>query len=276
MTTAPIAGDAPAGPDPVTPPSPPEMIDRRLKVTSGRMWLGLLAFFALLVGGGVWSVYGKAADEVEGVGAMVPAGGFIEATAAIAGTVDEVRVAAGDHVADGQVVATVTDTDGRRHDITSVTDGTIEALLERRGSYVDAGETVAVIVPRDAPVEAVLYVGAVEGKAIQPGMTVYISPTTAPSSEYGSIVGTVTSIPTLYVTRGQLDLTLGSENPLSDELLGRGPGLEIGVALERADTPSGYRWSSSNGPAFTITSGTIFSGAVVIKRDSPGQQILGR
>jgi hypothetical protein len=48
------------------------------------------------------------------------------------------------------------------------------------------------------------------------------------------------------------------------------------VQLESADTPSGFAWTASNGPAFPITSGTLVDGSVVIDESSPVEQILGR
>jgi HlyD family secretion protein len=122
----------------------------------------------------------------------------------------------------------------------------------------------------------VLYVGAADGKQILPGMTAFIAPSTTPSSQYGTMKGTVTEVSSLTVGAEQLGVSLGRNSPLIGALLDRGPALEVVVTLERADTPSGFAWTASNGPNFPITSGTLVDGSVVIDEGSPFQQILGR
>jgi HlyD family secretion protein len=107
-------------------------------------------------------------------------------------------------------------------------------------------------------------------------MTAFIAPSTTPSSQYGTMKGTVTEVSSLTVSAEQLGVSLGRNSPLIGALLDRGPALEVVVTLERADTPSGFAWTASNGPNFPITSGTLVDGSVVIDEGSPFQQILGR
>jgi HlyD family secretion protein len=107
-------------------------------------------------------------------------------------------------------------------------------------------------------------------------MTAFIAPSTTPSSQYGTLKGKVTEVSGLTVSAEQLAVTLGANSPLIPVLLERGPALEVTVQLERADNPSGFVWSASNGPDFPITSGTLVDASVVIDEGSPVQQILGR
>jgi HlyD family secretion protein len=49
-----------------------------------------------------------------------------------------------------------------------------------------------------------------------------------------------------------------------------GPLIQVDVALEHDPaTPTGYRWSSSRGPNLEISSGTLTSGGVIVKKDRP-------
>ena len=166
--------------------------------------------------------------------------------------------------------------DGEVEQVRSAIDGTIVALLVKLGSFVDAGSPVATIEPVGSDLQVVLYVGAADGKQILPGMTAFIAPSTTPSSQYGTMKGTVTEVSSLTVSAEQLGVSLGRNSPLIGALLDRGPALEVVVTLERADTPSGFAWTASNGPNFPITSGTLVDGSVVIDEGSPFQQILGR
>ena len=161
-------------------------------------------------------------------------------------------------------------------EVTSAIDGTILALLVKLGSYVDAGSPVATIEPAGSDLQVVMFIGAGDGKQVRPGMTAFIAPSTTPSSQYGAMKGTVIEVSGSTVSAEQLGVTLGTNSPLIDVLLDRGPALEVDVELQRADTPSGFVWSASNGPEFPITSGTLVDGSVVIDEGSPVQQILGR
>jgi HlyD family secretion protein len=166
--------------------------------------------------------------------------------------------------------------DGSVKEVSSAIDGTILALLVKLGSYIDAGSPVATIEPAGSDLQVAMFVGAGDGKQIRPGMTAFIAPSTTPSSQYGTLKGKVTEVSGLTVSAEQLAVTLGANSPLIPVLLERGPALEVTVQLERADNPSGFVWSASNGPDFPITSGTLVDASVVIDEGSPVQQILGR
>ena len=256
--------------------TPAEQVEQRLQVTSPRMWLALVGFVVLIVAGLVWGILGRAADQVTGVGVMLPSAGLYDLSSPNAGVVRGITVRNGDPVTAGKTVLTMFRADGGVQDVTSAIDGTILAVLVKLGSYVPAGSPVATIEPAGSDQQVVIFVGAADGKQIRPGMTAFVSPSTTPSSQYGTMRGTVTEISGLTVSAEELGVTLGTNSPLIPVLLDRGPALEVAVQLERADTPSGFAWTASNGPDFPITSGTLADGSVVIKQSSPVQQILGR
>lgn len=51
--------------------SSPEQLDQLLDVVGPKGWLALLVLFALLLGGGVWSVFGELPSRVEGRGILL-------------------------------------------------------------------------------------------------------------------------------------------------------------------------------------------------------------
>lgn len=256
--------------------TPAERVEQRLQVTTPRMWLALAGFVVLIVAGIVWGVLGRAADQVTGIGVMLPSEGLYDLSAPTSGIVRGITAHNGDTATAGEVIANLVEPDGSVVEISSAIDGTIVALLVKLGSFVDAGSPIAIIEPAGSDLQVVMFVGAADGKQILPGMTVYIAPSTTPSSQYGSMVGTVTEVSSLTVSAEQLAVTLGRNSPLINALLERGPALEVVVTLQRADTPSGFAWTASRGPNFPITSGTLVDGSVVIEEGSPFQQILGR
>ena len=255
--------------------TPADRVEQRLQVTSPRMWLTLAGFIVLIVGGVVWGVLGRAADEVAGVGVMLPTDGLYDVASPVTGTVEGVAVQTGDHLHVGDPIVSVAEISGPSKDIRSDFSGTVVSMLVKRGTFVTAGAPVAVIEPEGSDLQVVLYVDAGGGKQIEPGMKVFISPSTTQSSQYGSMIGTVATVSSLTVSAAQLGLTLGQNSALIDPLIARGPALEVQVALQSADTPSGFAWTASDGPDFDITSGTLVDGAVVIAEGSPASQILG-
>ena len=256
--------------------TPAEQVEQRLQVTSPRMWLALVGFVVLIVVGLVWGILGRAADQVTGIGVMLPSDGLYDLSSPTPGIVRGITARNGDELTAGETVLHLALADGSVKEVTSAIDGTILALLVKLGSYVDAGSPVATIEPAGSDLQVAMFVGASDGKQVRPGMTAFIAPSTTPSSQYGAMRGKVTEVSGLTVSAEQLAVTLGTNSPLIDVLLDRGPALEVTVQLERADNPSGFVWSASNGPEFPITSGTLVDGSVVIDEGSPVQQILGR
>jgi HlyD family secretion protein len=47
------------------------------------------------------------------------------------------------------------------------------------------------------------------------------------------------------------------------------PVLRMIIQLDEADTPSGYRWSSSSGPDFQLRNGTATSARVIVDETRP-------
>ena len=269
-----IIEDAPPVPSRAT--TPAEQVEQRLQVTSPRMWLALAGFVVLIVVGLVWGILGRAADQVTGIGVMLPSDGLYDLSSPNPGIVRGIKARNGDELTAGETVLNLALADGSVKEVTSAIDGTILALLVKLGSYVDAGSPVATIEPAGSDLQVAMFVGASDGKQVRPGMTAFIAPSTTPSSQYGAMRGKVTEVSGLTVSAEQLAVTLGANSPLIKVLLDSGPALEVTVQLERADNPSGFVWSASNGPEFPITSGTLVDGSVVIDECSPVQQILGR
>lgn len=240
------------------------------------MWLALVGFVILIAAGLVWGVLGRAADQVTGIGVMLPSEGLYDLSSPTPGIVRGITAHSGDSVTGDEVVVWLEQADGQVREVRSAIDGTIVAVLVKLGTFVDAGSPVATIEPAGSDLQVAMYVGAADGKQITPGMTAFIAPSTAPSSQYGMMKGTVSEVSGLTVSAEQYAVTLGQGSPLIDVLLARGPALEVVVILERANNPSGFAWTSSNGPDFPITSGTLADASVVIDESSPAEQILGR
>ena len=103
----------------------------------------------------------------------------------------------------------------------------------------------------------VIFVPAGEGKKIQPGMPVELSPSTAKRDEFGFLMGRVRSVAELPSTPEGMMRTLQNKQ-MVQTLSNNAAPIEVVVDLERdSSTPSGYRWSSSRGPPIKINNGTL-------------------
>jgi HlyD family secretion protein len=141
--------------------------------------------------------------------------------------------------------------------------GHVVELKVNVGELVDHGTALLTLVPQGAlPGEAddlvsVIYVPAGEGKKIQPGMPVELSPSTAKRDEFGFLMGRVRSVAELPSTPEGMMRTLQNKQ-MVQTLSNNAAPIEVVVDLERdSSTPSGYRWSSSLGPPIKINNGTL-------------------
>jgi HlyD family secretion protein len=105
-------------------------------------------------------------------------------------------------------------------------------------------------------------------------MRARVSPTTVRVEEHGFIIGEVKSVSDFPATPEGLRRTLRNAN-LVDALTGRGAPVEVIVRLGvDAATPSGFQWSSSEGPPVPVFTGTLCSAAVEVASRRPAEYVL--
>ncbi|HEY9421966.1 MAG TPA: NHLP bacteriocin system secretion protein [Thermoanaerobaculia bacterium] len=152
--------------------------------------------------------------------------------------------------------------------------GRVLELLVDRGDVVSPGTPLLNLEVVSENLMAVLFVPATAGKRIEPDMAVRVSPSTVKREEFGSILGRVVWAAEYPSTARGMVRLLGNE-ALVDRLMKEGPPIQVNVALERdPSTPSGFRWSSSTGPSVKISSGTLATGAVVVREEAPVNLVI--
>ena len=246
-----------------------DTLENLLTITTPRLWLALAACLVAVSAAVIWAVTGSAPTTVSGFGIVLPASGIVNVTALAAGTVTSLPIVTGIQVAQGQTVA-VLSTQGGTTQVEAPVSGTIDQIYVTPGAFVGPGTPVAEMLPLGSPMSALMFVGAGEGKALRVGMRADISPSTAPSSQYGSISGVVTYISPLPLTQQRLVTLLGDRPGLVATVAQLGAPLEVAVTLLRdSSTPSGYAWTSGSGPGFDVTPGTLLTGSVLVSEQSP-------
>jgi HlyD family secretion protein len=154
--------------------------------------------------------------------------------------------------------------------------GRVIEVKKSVGDRVRTGEVIAIAEPpsESAQLEPVVYIDARNGKRIQPGMEVQVSPDTVKREEYGFMLGVVERVGEFPVTPQAVVAAVANEQ-LANQLLGQTSKIDLRVRLlPDPNTPSGFQWSSASGPPFGITSGTQVSVSVVVDRRAPITKVL--
>ncbi len=159
----------------------------------------------------------------------------------------------------------------RGADIKSPCAGRVIEINVDVGDPVTAGIAVLTLEPAGAQDKIVLaaFFPAGRGKRITPGMTAQIAPLTAPQEEFGFIRAEVVSVADYpATTRGMMRILRNTD--LVQELSSAGPPIEVRLKpVLDPQTPSGFKWSSSLGPHFAVTAGTLCSASVTIRQQPP-------
>lgn len=146
--------------------------------------------------------------------------------------------------------------------------GYVRELRSDVGQLVVAGQALASVEMAGAPLQAVVFVPT-EGKRIRPGMSVQVSPVTVRREEHGYMVGEVSFVSPQPATRQGMLRTLANEILVEQIAAGGAPFMVEVDLLDDPATPSGFRWSSGQGPPTTVESGTLVSVQVVVERQRP-------
>ncbi|MBD2385851.1 NHLP bacteriocin system secretion protein [Cylindrospermum sp. FACHB-282] len=161
--------------------------------------------------------------------------------------------------------------------IVSPSSGCILEITATQGQFATPGTPIGTLNTggKNTSIVAVSYFDLKDGKQIQPGMTIQITPDTTKRERFGGIVGKITSVSPLPVTKEGAASVIGNPD-LVAKLMPSGGG-EIEVRAEMAidsSTFSGYRWSSSKGPKLNISAGTTTSVRVKVEEQAPITYLL--
>ena len=248
----------------------PDELDRLMRVTDPRGWLALIALLALAAAAVVWGVFGTVPVQAEGdKGVLLGGDSRSQAVSQTSGLVTDVRVEIGDDVREGQVLARVLPDEGAETDVVSLFDGRVDQILIEKGMLLSRGQQVAVIKKGNQPLQAFVFLDGGQGKQLKKGMQVHVLPSTVEAEEVGYIQGEVTSVSKFPVTEIEMLLLLENQS-LVDTLRAGGGQHRVDVKLLRdPSTPSGFKWSSSQGPPFAITRGTLCTATFVLDEERP-------
>lgn len=162
---------------------------------------------------------------------------------------------------------------GDNSQIISQYSGRILEITQTPGQVVSAGTRLATIEAENpkSKLVSVTYFPVAEGKKIQAGMTIQITPQTVKRERFGGIVGSVTNISRFPITKEAAASEVGNSEIVEALISEKQEGLiQVFSDLKLdSNTPSGYKWSSSTGPQLKISSGTTTVVRVKVEERAP-------
>lgn len=246
-------------------PQTADPIDRVIRLAPKWTLVVLIACGLLVVGTAIWAVKGTVTSSVSTV-AVYNELGMLDATSTSAATVDQVLVHLGQRVSTGQKLITL---DGGAA-LTSPQDGAVTSILVSPNSVLAAG-TIAVRVTDLATLDNVvtLVPPALTGTVLV-GQPVRMEVSSAPSSRYGYLLGTIGQISSEPYTPAQVGRVFGLDQQVVEAYMGTKPALLATIALDYDQaTPSNYRWSVGQGPPFVIPEGMPITAHIVLSEQHP-------
>jgi HlyD family secretion protein len=158
--------------------------------------------------------------------------------------------------------------------VVSTIAGKVVEIKAAKGAVVAAGTPIISIEQGEKRIEAIIYVSESEGKKIREGMTLDIQPSSVRKEEFGSMVGTVTSVSEYPTSAVGILAVLGNEQ-LVQRLSKNGAPYTVSVRLEPdSNSQNGFKWSSGKGPATPIVSGTLCQAEIVVEKKRPLEMVI--
>jgi multidrug efflux pump subunit AcrA (membrane-fusion protein) len=254
--------------------SSPDQLDQTMRVADPKRWIALAAIGVLLLGALVWAFVGRIDSRTQAACVLVPRGGTYKIVTTTAGTVYDVLVERGDQLDAGEPVAVIETVTGRRRNVVAPFSGGVVELLATFGDFVNVGDDILNFESDEEELGVLLYVPPAVSGQLSPGMQARISPATAGRQQFGFLLGQLDQVAPYPSTRDGMVALLNNDT-LADQLYRNAAGtpVEVWVQPERADTPTGFRWSSSQGPE-RLRAGTLCTVDVVLAQRRPIDLLL--
>lgn len=291
----------------------PEKLDTLLEVTNPIGWMALASMVVMVISVLIWSVFGAMLVKVEGVGMLLDSAGIYSVTPITGGRVDKVHVRTGMRVQKGDLLAVLEQPDQTvatnlarsemylstneleafarvsqydanlyRQDISSYVfseyDGIVDEISVAAGSVVNQGSSICTI-RKDQEMEelkGVLYVPVINGKRVEPGMTIQLAPNGIDVSEDGSLIGVVRSVSMYPVSGNAIYNRLGNMQ-LTEWILNKADNAVMEVSFDLVkdeNSESGYLWSSVVGKHKEITPGSVCTGFIIVESKPPIEKVF--
>lgn len=156
--------------------------------------------------------------------------------------------------------------------IISQQDGRVLEIAVSRNQVISAGSRIANLVEEDSSeeLEGITYFSVEDGKKVQEGMAIQITPQIVKRERFGGIIGSVTTVSPFPITREGAAAVVGNAEVVEGLASDKSSLIQVSSNLTPdPNTFSGYKWSSSKGPQTQISSGTTTIVRVKVEERAP-------
>ncbi|MEV6573614.1 HlyD family efflux transporter periplasmic adaptor subunit [Streptomyces sp. NPDC051577] len=254
----------------------PEELDLPVRFARPQGRLVLAVTVIVMAAASFWALTAAVSSKLSAPGILTHAEGSYVLQTPVAGQVTAVLAEEGAMLAAGAPLLNVRTAQGDRP-VRVVTGGRLATVVAKVGSVVATGADVATVErvknPQD-PLVAVLYVPGGSASGIPVGAPVDLNVQSVPQQRFGTLRGRVKAVGRTPQTAAQIGGFLG-DGGLAEQFTREGNPVAVLVQLDPStSTPSGYRWSSADGPPYDLPSRTPVTGAVHLAVQRPVDWLL--
>jgi multidrug efflux pump subunit AcrA (membrane-fusion protein) len=254
----------------------PEELDLPVRFARPQGWLALSVTVIVMAAASVWAVTGSVASTVSASAILTHGQGSYILQSPVAGQVTAVLAKEGQQLPADSPVLKVRTSQGDSV-VRSVAAGRVTALAATIGQIIRTGANVAAVekvAHTKDPLYATVYVPAENAASIPAHAAVDLTVSSVPTQEYGVLRGHVKSVDRSAQSAQQISAFLG-DSQLGEQFTKDGRPVAVLVKLDKASgTKSGYKWSSKDGPPFTLTSMTVATGSIRLADQRPVDWLL--
>ncbi|MGQ4386818.1 HlyD family efflux transporter periplasmic adaptor subunit [Streptomyces sp. SAS_270] len=254
----------------------PEDLDLPVRFARPQGWLVLAVTVVVMAVASVWAVTGTVASTVAAPAILTHGEGSYILQSPVAGQVTAVLAKEGERLAANAPVLKVRTQQGETV-VRTVAAGRITALAASIGAIISTGANVAAVekvAHSGDPLYATVYVPAENASTIPENAAVDLTVQSVPTQQYGVLRGHVKSVDRAVQSQQQIAAFLG-DSQLGEQFTKKGRPVAVLVRLDRGSgTKSGYKWSSADGPPFTLTSMTSATASIRLADQRPVDWLL--
>lgn len=251
--------------------------DEPLRVDRPRSWILLCALGVIAVSLLVFGFAGELPQKVVTRGVLERIGDVTVQSVA-EGQVRKIIVSEEDQVAAGAPIVELYGANGAVTIVTSPYPGRIAQMFTAEGKVISHGDNLFAMVRSDVTgseqLFAYVFLQSRDVGNVVPGKTIDVSP--LGTSKFGVIRGTVEEVHSYPSSTSDLGRLL--RNPLlAEQFVLDSHSFVARVRLEPdAHSPSGVKWSNSDGPTTLLPADTVVSGEILLGSKRPIDLVLGK
>lgn len=153
-------------------------------------------------------------------------------------------------------------------------DGIVLNLQASPGDVVAKGKSIVTVSNLGQGLDMIAFFPPEEGKKLKVGMQALVTPLTIKPEEYGNMKGVVIKVSPFPANDEVMMSILKNQNLVRTFAQDSAPLMVMIRISQDSKTPTGYAWTTSEGPREPITPGTVSQAKVVVKKQAPWTLVL--